>query len=219
MIGTVADQLPLRLVPDELWALVEPLIPRFRPRPQGGGTAPLDDRAVFTAIVYVLASGCAWRICRRRSGCRSRPRTAGLGSGRVRACGGGCTGRCWMSWVPGGAGLDVGDRGCGGGAGEKGGTLAGPNPVDRGKGGSKLHVLSEAQGIPQPLPRLPWPCRRTDLLQETRQASHVRRAVNASVQEATCGHGGRYATILLKGVLSTLPGDSPARVESFRLAI
>ena len=57
----VADQLSLRLVPDELWALAEPLIPEFRPRPQGGGTAPLDDRAVFTAIVFVLTSGCAWR--------------------------------------------------------------------------------------------------------------------------------------------------------------
>ena len=30
----------------------------------------------------------------------------------------------------------------------KGGTLTGPNPVDRGKKGSKLHVLSDAQGIP-----------------------------------------------------------------------
>jgi transposase len=57
----VADQLTLRLVPDELWALAEPLIPKFRPRPRGGGTAPLDDRAVFTAIVYVLTGGCAWR--------------------------------------------------------------------------------------------------------------------------------------------------------------
>ncbi|HLI37363.1 MAG TPA: transposase, partial [Streptosporangiaceae bacterium] len=38
-----------------------PLIPAFAPRPQGGGTAPADDRAVVTAIVYVLASGCAWR--------------------------------------------------------------------------------------------------------------------------------------------------------------
>lgn len=49
-------------MPDELWALVEPLIPRFEPRPQGGGTAPVDDRAVFTAIVFVLTSGCAWRM-------------------------------------------------------------------------------------------------------------------------------------------------------------
>jgi len=33
----------------------------FPPRPQGGGTAVTDDRAVFTAIVFVLTSGCAWR--------------------------------------------------------------------------------------------------------------------------------------------------------------
>src|SRR4051812_37694013 len=53
--------LALRLVPDELWELAEPLIPRYRPRRQGGGTSSVDDRAVFTAIVYVLTSGCAWR--------------------------------------------------------------------------------------------------------------------------------------------------------------
>lgn len=50
-----------RLVPDELWALVAPLLPSFSVRPQGGGTAPADERAVFTAVVYVLTSGCAWR--------------------------------------------------------------------------------------------------------------------------------------------------------------
>jgi transposase len=61
MILLVVDRLSLRLVPDELWALVKPLIPEFRPRPQGGGTAPVEARAVFTAIVYVLTSGCAWR--------------------------------------------------------------------------------------------------------------------------------------------------------------
>ncbi|WP_425588225.1 transposase [Streptomyces tremellae] len=27
----------------------------------GRGTAPPDDRAVFMAVVYVLAGGCAWR--------------------------------------------------------------------------------------------------------------------------------------------------------------
>jgi transposase len=41
--------------------LAQPLIPGFDPRPQGGGTTPVDDRAVFTAIVFVLTSGCAWR--------------------------------------------------------------------------------------------------------------------------------------------------------------
>jgi transposase len=58
----VASDLALRLVPDELWELVEPLIPAFSPRRQGGGTAAVDDRAVFTAIVYVLTSGCSWRM-------------------------------------------------------------------------------------------------------------------------------------------------------------
>jgi len=57
----VVDPLSVRLVPDELWTIVEPLVPPFAPRAQGGGTAPVDARAVFTSIVYVLTSGCAWR--------------------------------------------------------------------------------------------------------------------------------------------------------------
>ncbi|WP_107102848.1 transposase [Streptomyces torulosus] len=48
-----------RLVPDGLWELAAPLLPSFTSRPQGGGTAPLDERCVFTAVVYVLTSGCA----------------------------------------------------------------------------------------------------------------------------------------------------------------
>lgn len=32
--------------------------------------------------------------------------------------------------------------------GRKGGSLTGPSPVDRGKKGSKIHVLSETNGIP-----------------------------------------------------------------------
>jgi transposase len=31
---------------------------------------------------------------------------------------------------------------------EKGGPLTGPNPVDRGKSGSKIHVLSDRAGLP-----------------------------------------------------------------------
>lgn len=50
-----------RLVPDELCELAAPLVTGFASRPQGGGTAPVDERAVFTAVVYVLTSGCAWR--------------------------------------------------------------------------------------------------------------------------------------------------------------
>ncbi|MEV7317785.1 transposase [Streptomyces microflavus] len=50
-----------RLVPDELWELLAPLMPKFVSRPQGGGTDPVEERAVFAAVVYVLTSGCTWR--------------------------------------------------------------------------------------------------------------------------------------------------------------
>lgn len=56
----MVDRLSRRLAPDELWELVQPLIPQFQARPQGGDTAPADDRAVLTAIVYMLTSGCPW---------------------------------------------------------------------------------------------------------------------------------------------------------------
>jgi transposase len=48
----VFDTSAARLEPDELWAIVEPLIPPFVPRRRGGGTAPVEAQAVFTAIVY-----------------------------------------------------------------------------------------------------------------------------------------------------------------------
>ncbi len=49
------------LVPGGLWQIVEPLLWPRTERPQGGGTRYVDDRAVFTAVVYVLTTGCAWR--------------------------------------------------------------------------------------------------------------------------------------------------------------
>jgi transposase len=55
------ERLGQELVPDGLWELVEPLIPPQTERPQGGGTRHVDDRAVFTAVVYVLTTGCARR--------------------------------------------------------------------------------------------------------------------------------------------------------------
>jgi transposase len=61
MMSPMSGGLSKRLVPDELWALAAPLLPSFAIRPQGGGTAPRDERDVFTAVVYVLTSGCAWR--------------------------------------------------------------------------------------------------------------------------------------------------------------
>ena len=57
----MAERVGLELVPDGLWAIVEPSIPAQRERQQGGGTRYIEDRAVFTAIVHVLTTGCAGR--------------------------------------------------------------------------------------------------------------------------------------------------------------
>ncbi|MFC5057660.1 transposase [Saccharothrix xinjiangensis] len=55
------DDLVERLVPPPLWRVVEPRIPRWKAREQGGGTSPRDDRASLAAVVFVLVTGCAWR--------------------------------------------------------------------------------------------------------------------------------------------------------------
>ncbi|AJC60199.1 transposase [Streptomyces sp. 769] len=61
MMPVVGADLSKCLVPDELRELAAPLPPSFAARPQGGGTAPCDERTVFAAVVYALTSGCAWR--------------------------------------------------------------------------------------------------------------------------------------------------------------
>ncbi|MYR60466.1 IS5 family transposase [Streptomyces sp. SID625] len=138
-----------RLVPDDLWSLVSPLLPSFASRPQGGGTAPVDERAVFTAVVYVLTSGCAWRHLPETFGVS--PATAhrrfsawtrdGLWRRLHRAVLDELGARGEVDWTS--AIVDAASVRAG-----KGGPLTGRNPVDRGKKGSKLHILSDAQGLP-----------------------------------------------------------------------
>ncbi|MGW0917323.1 IS5 family transposase [Streptomyces sp. NPDC002784] len=138
-----------RLVPDGLWELAAPLLPGFKSRPQGGSTAPVDERAVFTAVVYVLTSGCSWQLL---------PGDFGVSPATAH--------RRFTSWTEAGvwrklhrAVLDeLGAKGeidwtsaivdAASVRAKKGARLTGPNPVDRGKKGSKLHVLSDARGLP-----------------------------------------------------------------------
>jgi transposase len=54
------EELARYLVPDEIWDVVKGLIPPHKVRRQGGGMSRVDDRAVFTSIVYVLRTRCAW---------------------------------------------------------------------------------------------------------------------------------------------------------------
>ena len=49
------------LGPDELWAIVEPLLPAAPLTPKGGRPR-VPDRACLTGIIFVLKSGIPWEM-------------------------------------------------------------------------------------------------------------------------------------------------------------
>jgi transposase len=58
------------LVSDELWEIIEPLLPREPPKPEGGRPR-VDDRAALTGIIFVLKSGIPWEMLPKEMGCGS----------------------------------------------------------------------------------------------------------------------------------------------------
>jgi transposase len=58
------------LVTDELWAVIEPLLPEEPPKPKGGRPR-VDDRAALTGILFVLKSGIPWEMLPQEMGCGS----------------------------------------------------------------------------------------------------------------------------------------------------
>ena len=139
------------VVSDELWELVEPLLPKGERRFSLSGSASgcrIGRRCA--GILFVLHTGIAWRHL---------PQELGFGSGIT----------CWRrldEWQRAGVWerlhallLDAAARGrrdrmvargrrLQPRAGEKGGSETGPSPVDRGRAGSKHHLLVDATGIP-----------------------------------------------------------------------
>src|SRR5215203_1012537 len=59
------------LVPDDLWEAIEPLLPKEPPKPTGGRPR-VPNRAALAGIVFVLRTGCPWRLL---------PKELGYGSG------------------------------------------------------------------------------------------------------------------------------------------
>ena len=59
------------LVSDELWDLVEPLIPKVPRRHRFPGRKRIDDRRVLTGILFVLQTGIPWEYLPREMGCGS----------------------------------------------------------------------------------------------------------------------------------------------------
>ncbi|WP_435852309.1 IS5 family transposase [Streptomyces massasporeus] len=139
-----------RLVPDELWTLFRRVVPPTEViRPQGGDKRRAGDRECLAAIIFVATSGCTWRqlppvfgpawpTVYRRFAQWSRDRVwARLH--RVILDELGARGeldwsRCAIDSVS--------------GPGGKRGPLTGPNPTDRGKPGSKIHLITDRNGVP-----------------------------------------------------------------------
>ncbi|WLQ45568.1 IS5 family transposase [Streptomyces laculatispora] len=118
-------------------------------RPQGGGRRRADDREALAAILFVATSGCTWRqlppvfgpcwqtVYRRFaqwSQDRVWARLHRVVLDELGARGEVDWSRCAIDSVS----LRA----------AKGGPLTGPNPTGRGKLGSKIHLLTDRNGLP-----------------------------------------------------------------------
>ena len=137
------------LLPDDLWEKIEPLLPKRPARPKGG-RPPLDNRKALTGILFILRTGIPWEYLPSEMGC-------------------GCGMSCWRrlrDWYRAGVWQKIHQhflndlrhakkidfsrflvdaihvRAVGGG------SQTGPSPVDRRKLGSKMHQITDAQGVP-----------------------------------------------------------------------
>ncbi len=64
--------MPKPLVDDELWELIQPLLPPPRPRRRRyPGRKPLDNRQALTGVLFVLKSGIPWEMLPQEMGCGS----------------------------------------------------------------------------------------------------------------------------------------------------
>ncbi|WP_435886569.1 IS5 family transposase [Streptomyces erythrochromogenes] len=138
-----------RLVPDELWLLFRRVVPPTEViRPQGGGRRRAGDREALAAIIFVATSGCTWRqlpavfgpswqTVYRRFAQWSRAR---VWSRLHRVILDELGARGALDWSR-GAIDSVSMRAAKG-------LLTGPNPTDRGKRGSKIHLITDRNGLP-----------------------------------------------------------------------
>ncbi|MFF9580301.1 IS5 family transposase [Streptomyces rubiginosohelvolus] len=138
------------MVPDDLWERIEPLLPKKERRFRYPGRRPVPDRQVLCGILYVLHTDIQWEHL---------PKELSFGSGMT----------CWRrlrDWNQAGvwqrlhetllAELNAAARldwsRCVVDSSHvralKGGSNTGPSPVDRGRVGSKHHVIADGHGTP-----------------------------------------------------------------------
>ena len=60
------------ILDDELWGIIEPLLPPPKPRRERfPGRKPIDNRAALTGILFVLRTGIGWEHLPKELGCGS----------------------------------------------------------------------------------------------------------------------------------------------------
>ncbi|MDQ0946163.1 transposase [Streptomyces phaeochromogenes] len=139
-------------VSDELWAVIEPLLPRHERRFRYPGRKRIDDRKTLQGVLFVLYTGIQWEYLPQELGFGSGPtcwrrlaewQQAGVWEelqrvllDRLRAAD-----RLDFSRVTVDASHVQAKRG-------RSSPKVGPSPVDRARPGSKHHVLTDAHGTP-----------------------------------------------------------------------
>jgi transposase len=138
------------LVTDELWEHVQPLLLPPRCRFRFPGRKPLDYRQVLTGILFGLKTGIAWDDLPAELGCGCgktcrhylrRWYQVGVWQRLHAVLLAELNGADQIDWER--ALIDASFIKA-----PEGGQDTGPNPTDRGRSGSKHHVLTDAQGIP-----------------------------------------------------------------------
>lgn len=134
-------------IPDDLWSVLQPLLPPPK-QPGTVGAPQLCFRRVLNGILYVLRTGCQWKAVPRDYGSGSAvhdyfQKWAALG----------CFEQAWavlLERYDDLIGIDWQWLACDGTMlkAPLGGDGCGPNPTDRAKSGTKRHILVDRRGAP-----------------------------------------------------------------------
>ena len=136
-------------VPGPLWKRIRRLLPCPTPHPKGG-RPPAENRAILNGIWYVLWSGCQWKSIQRHwfGVCSSTLhqrfqlwQQTGVFSQVLSLMARFYQRKRGIAWQF----QAIDSKSC---PSPLGGTASGPSPVDRGKRGSKLHILVDQWGAP-----------------------------------------------------------------------
>jgi putative transposase len=136
-------------VPDELWERVKHLIPQ-RGNPGGRGRPAADNRAVLNGIWYVMWTGCQWKAIHRSwfgvcssvlHDCFQRWREQGVFEAILTEMARYYAAQSGIGWEW----QSIDSKSC---PAPLGGQDTGKNPTDRGKSGTKIHILVDEVGAP-----------------------------------------------------------------------